>query len=150
MLNMGVIGYGYWGPNIVRNFSSVDGIQVAAVSDRSPDMLKRAKKAYPALEVSTDPEFDTGLGHYRRGSGNHPGFHALRSGQKGPRERQARIRGEALHVDGRAGGRIGGARGQETSQDNGGPYIPLHGCGEEDQRALWTRALWANSIITTP
>ena len=55
MLNMGVIGYGYWGPNIVRNFSSVDGIQVVAVSDRSPDMLKRAKKAYPALEVSTDP-----------------------------------------------------------------------------------------------
>ena len=55
MLNMGVIGYGYWGPNIVRNFSSVDGIQVVAVSDHSPDMLKRAKKAYPALEVSTDP-----------------------------------------------------------------------------------------------
>src|SRR5208337_4938100 len=55
VLNMGVIGYGYWGPNIVRNFSSVDGIQVVAVCDRSPDMLKKAKKAYPALEVSTDP-----------------------------------------------------------------------------------------------
>ncbi|MGD0488404.1 MAG: Gfo/Idh/MocA family oxidoreductase [Syntrophorhabdales bacterium] len=55
MLNMGVIGYGYWGPNIVRNFSSVDGIQVVAVCDSSPDMLKKARKTYPALEVSTDP-----------------------------------------------------------------------------------------------
>jgi predicted dehydrogenase len=52
---MGVIGYGYWGPNIVRNFSSVDGIQVVAVCDSSPDMLKKARKTYPALEVSTDP-----------------------------------------------------------------------------------------------
>jgi len=55
VLNMGVIGYGYWGPNIVRNFSSVDGIQVVAVCDSSPDMLKKARKTYPALEVSTDP-----------------------------------------------------------------------------------------------
>ena len=65
MLNMGVIGYGYWGPNIVRNFSSVDGIQVTAVCDRSPDMIKKAKKAYPAVEVSTDPDTileSTGIG----------------------------------------------------------------------------------------
>jgi predicted dehydrogenase len=39
----------------VRNFSSVDGIQVVAVCDSSPDMLKKARKTYPALEVSTDP-----------------------------------------------------------------------------------------------
>jgi len=56
MLSMGVIGYGYWGPNIVRNFSSVDGIQVVAVCDRSPDMIKKAGKAYPAIEVSADPD----------------------------------------------------------------------------------------------
>ena len=56
MLNMGVIGYGYWGPNIVRNFSSVDGIQVVAVCDRSQDMLKKARKAHPGLEISTDPD----------------------------------------------------------------------------------------------
>ena len=55
MLNMGVIGYGYWGPNIVRNFSSVDGIQVVAVCDRSEDALKKVRRTYPALDVSTDP-----------------------------------------------------------------------------------------------
>lgn len=56
MLNMGVIGYGYWGPNIVRNFNAVDGIRVTALSDLSSDMLKKAKKTYPALEVSTNPD----------------------------------------------------------------------------------------------
>jgi predicted dehydrogenase len=56
MVNMGVIGYGYWGPNIVRNFNSVDGMGVAALCDLSENMLKKAKKTYPALEVSTDPD----------------------------------------------------------------------------------------------
>jgi predicted dehydrogenase len=56
MFNMGVIGYGYWGPNIVRNFSSADGVTVSALCDLNPTILKKAKKAYPNLEVSTDPD----------------------------------------------------------------------------------------------
>jgi predicted dehydrogenase len=55
MLNVGVIGYGYWGPNIVRNFSSVDGAKVVALCDQNPSALSKAKKNYPGLEVSTDP-----------------------------------------------------------------------------------------------
>jgi predicted dehydrogenase len=53
MLKMAVCGYGYWGPNIVRNFNSVDGIEVVAVCDPSAKAAKTAKKAYPALEIST-------------------------------------------------------------------------------------------------
>ena len=52
MIRIGVIGYGYWGPNIVRNLRSLDGFQVAAVCDQSPSALKRAKQAHPDLAVT--------------------------------------------------------------------------------------------------
>jgi predicted dehydrogenase len=50
---MGVIGYGYWGPNIVRNFNGLDGSKVVAVSDLNEGSLKKVKKAYPDLRVTT-------------------------------------------------------------------------------------------------
>ena len=53
MIRMGVIGYGYWGPNIVRNFNSLDGSKVVAVSDLNEGSLKKVKKAYPDLRVTT-------------------------------------------------------------------------------------------------
>ena len=37
MIHIGVIGYGYWGPNIVRNFNSVEGSQVVAICDLIED-----------------------------------------------------------------------------------------------------------------
>ncbi len=49
MISVGVIGYGYWGPNIVRNFHGTDGFRVHAVCDKSLDALQRARKIYPAL-----------------------------------------------------------------------------------------------------
>ena len=55
MLKLGVIGYGYWGPNIVRNLRSLDGCEVAAVCDQSPAALARVAKAHPGLPVTTDP-----------------------------------------------------------------------------------------------
>src|SRR2546426_3155028 len=55
MIRMGVIGYGYWGPNIVRNLYSLDGCQTAAVCDQSPTALERVTKAYPGLSVTTNP-----------------------------------------------------------------------------------------------
>jgi predicted dehydrogenase len=54
MIQMGVIGYGYWGPQIVRNFSSVDGCEVGWVCDRRPEALRRAKQAYPHLQFTAD------------------------------------------------------------------------------------------------
>lgn len=55
MIRVGVIGYGYWGPGIVRNFHAVEGCEVAAVCDKSPAALKRAKHAYPGVKVTMDP-----------------------------------------------------------------------------------------------
>ena len=54
VVRIGVIGYGYWGPNIVRNLSSLDGCELVAVCDRSPAALKRASKAYPGVQLTTD------------------------------------------------------------------------------------------------
>lgn len=56
MIRVGVIGYGYWGPNVVRNFFGVDHTCVEMLCDMNPSALARAKKNYPSLEVTTDPE----------------------------------------------------------------------------------------------
>ena len=55
MIRIGAIGYGYWGPNVVRNIHSVEGAQLVSVCDKSPVALKRAKQAYPHVHVTTDP-----------------------------------------------------------------------------------------------
>jgi predicted dehydrogenase len=51
---MGVIGYGYWGPNIVRNLHGLDKCHVAAVCDKSQAALGRARKLYPGVHLTTD------------------------------------------------------------------------------------------------
>lgn len=53
-LRVGVIGYGYWGPNVVRNLFGLDACAVVAVCDRNPAALQRASRAYPGLHVTTD------------------------------------------------------------------------------------------------
>ena len=66
MLRFGVIGYGYWGPNIVRNLRSLEGCQVVGVCDQSPAARKRIQSAHPGVPVYSDskeligsPDVDT-------------------------------------------------------------------------------------------
>ena len=54
-MNFGVIGYGYWGPNIVRNLTAIEGSNVLAIAEISPAARKRAQKAYPEIHVTADP-----------------------------------------------------------------------------------------------
>jgi len=54
MVRFGVIGYGYWGPNVVRNLSQLDGSEVVAVCDKSPTARKRVQRAYPSVRVVAD------------------------------------------------------------------------------------------------
>jgi predicted dehydrogenase len=56
VVRVGVIGYGYWGPNIVRNFHGLDACEVVAVCDKSAKALDRARKTYPGVQMTT--EFD--------------------------------------------------------------------------------------------
>lgn len=54
MIRVGVIGYGYWGPNIVRNLQGLDSTRVEMVCDSSPKALARVHKAYPGLRTTQD------------------------------------------------------------------------------------------------
>jgi predicted dehydrogenase len=68
IINIGVIGYGYWGPNLVRNFSEIPGAQVKMVSDFKPELLAKVQARYPKIDITrdcrdifTDPEIDAVL-----------------------------------------------------------------------------------------
>ena len=54
MLKFGVIGYGYWGPNIVRNLRNLEGCQVVGICDQSPGARKRIQAAHPGVPVYSD------------------------------------------------------------------------------------------------
>jgi len=55
VVGIAVVGYGYWGPNLVRNFASVEGAQVVSVSDLDPGKLTLVKRRH--LGVSTTTNF---------------------------------------------------------------------------------------------
>jgi predicted dehydrogenase len=54
MIRVGVIGYGYWGPNIVRNFTNGDVSRVVMVCDKRPEALRKVQQAYPQLPVTSE------------------------------------------------------------------------------------------------
>jgi predicted dehydrogenase len=53
MITVGVIGYGYWGPNMVRNFAETPGARVGFVADRVEARIVKASARYPGIKVST-------------------------------------------------------------------------------------------------
>lgn len=56
MIKIGVIGYGYWGPNIVRNFSNQADAMVVAVCDLDPKALSRVKESYEGVKVTSNSD----------------------------------------------------------------------------------------------
>jgi predicted dehydrogenase len=52
VIRIGVIGYGYWGPNLVRNFYETPGAQVACVTDLRAERLKLVQSRYPTVRVT--------------------------------------------------------------------------------------------------
>ena len=55
MIRVGVIGYGYWGPNIVRNFHTQECSDVALVCDKDAKAAHRLRKADPSIPFTSDP-----------------------------------------------------------------------------------------------
>lgn len=55
MINVGVIGYGYWGPNIVRNLAEVPDANLVKVADFKRDRLDLARRRFPKIETTTSP-----------------------------------------------------------------------------------------------
>ena len=53
-LRVAIIGAGYWGPNLIRNFSEAPGAEPVAVADLSDDRLRGVRKRYPSIRTTTD------------------------------------------------------------------------------------------------
>lgn len=56
MLNVAIIGYGYWGPNLVRNFSGLENVHVKWVCDLRQERLNLVHKTYPGIQTTTNAD----------------------------------------------------------------------------------------------
>ena len=136
IVNFGVIGYGYWGPNIVRNLVNLEGSKVLAIAEISPAAQLRAEKAYPGIRVTSDAsevikstEIDAIAvvspvwTHYELSKA------ALENGKhvfvEKPFTSNTAQAEELIR-----------ASPEEKSEDHGGPHLPLHRCGAQDQPAF--------------
>ncbi len=54
MVNVAVIGYGYWGPNLVRNFSRISSANLIACCDLAEENLQKIKQLYPSVKTTRD------------------------------------------------------------------------------------------------
>jgi predicted dehydrogenase len=54
MIRIGVVGYGYWGPNLVRNFAETPGCEVGAVADLDSNKLATVKRRFPTVTTTTN------------------------------------------------------------------------------------------------
>ena len=52
MLKIAFVGYGYWGPNLVRNFAELQGVTVAAVVDQDQKKLDLVQRRYPGVKTT--------------------------------------------------------------------------------------------------
>ncbi len=55
-MKVAVIGAGYWGPNLIRNFLSLDEVEMVIACDRDEDRLAKMRKSFYGIETSTDYE----------------------------------------------------------------------------------------------
>src|SRR4030095_13814024 len=54
IINLGVIGGGYWGPNLIRNFSSLTNCKVSMVSDLKQGRIEFIRKEFPFVSTTTN------------------------------------------------------------------------------------------------
>jgi predicted dehydrogenase len=55
-LKVGLIGYGYWGPNLLRNFSETQGVEVKWCADTRPERLDVLRNRHPATQITSKAE----------------------------------------------------------------------------------------------
>jgi predicted dehydrogenase len=55
-IRIGIVGCGYWGPNLVRNFSKLWDCRVAGIADREPAKLEAIARLYPTIETTTSAQ----------------------------------------------------------------------------------------------
>lgn len=55
MIRIGIMGYGYWGPNVVRNFLSLPEVRIKTICDTRPSALTPLASLYPSIQLTSDP-----------------------------------------------------------------------------------------------
>ena len=88
MLKIGIIGYGYWGPNLARNFDRCEGAEVYAIAERDHDRLHLAKTSFKNIKyyddgdrLITDPDIDAVVIASRADTHYRLCMHALEAGK---------------------------------------------------------------------
>jgi predicted dehydrogenase len=54
MIKVGIVGFGYWGKNLVRNFNTIDNCDLVYVCEKNPVLAKKCAKLYPNINVVSD------------------------------------------------------------------------------------------------
>jgi len=54
MLNVGLIGYGYWGPNLARNLADADAVRLTMIADARPERRQAAERRHPGVKTCAD------------------------------------------------------------------------------------------------
>ena len=133
IMRIGVIGYGYWGPNIVRNFSTVDGARVVAVCDLREDYLKKVEKNHPGVRTTTNCDElirATDIDAVAVVTPVWTHFELAKTALENGKHVFVEKPFTSTVAAGRGADRAGRP---EEPQDHGGPHVPLHRRGAEDQ-----------------
>ena len=141
VVRVGVIGYGYWGPEHRQESSGSRQLRARrGVRQESRPRCAARSKTYPGVQLTTDfsevltsPDIDAV-------ADRDAGLDALRAGEGRADERQARVRREAVHVDVAAGRGAHRARVPEEPEDHGRPHVPVQRRRAEDSRTGRRRA----------
>jgi len=54
MIKVGLIGYGYWGPNLARNLADTEGVELAAIAEARPDRREAAARRHQGTTMVAD------------------------------------------------------------------------------------------------
>ncbi|MBL7812922.1 MAG: Gfo/Idh/MocA family oxidoreductase [Bacteroidetes bacterium] len=57
MIKVGIVGLGYWGPNLVRNFQQAPGAVVTCVADMDEKRRARIQSLYPSMRLHQDATY---------------------------------------------------------------------------------------------
>ncbi len=80
-LKVGAIGYGYWGPNLIRNFVELPGSDLRAVADLDQGRLAYVRERYPTVHLTSSYEelFEAGLDAVVVATPPHTHYHIVRN-----------------------------------------------------------------------
>ena len=149
MINLGLIGYGYWGPRIARNFQNVPGCALTAVCDRSADQLRRAKQAHPGVEVTSDPCEILASPNIDAVAVITPVWTHFELAKAALENGKHVFVEKPFTSTSQPGGGTDRAGRPEEPPDHGGPHVPVHRRGPEDPPAHRRGRRWARSTTST-